>query len=301
MTDTTDKTVDTGKTEGGNTDTTVDTGKTTEANDKVETAAAKDWRDGLTGEELETAKRLASPHDAVKSVIEGRKLIGSMIRIPGKDAKPEDIAKFKKALGAPEKAEDYKFPAPEGREETDSEKALASKIGEVLHKHNVPLTAAGELHGVVKEAAQAIEAENERLAVEGRATSEAALRKEWGADFEGNVQLSARAAHAFGGDGFKQFLNSTMVNGVKLGDHPEFMRVFGKVGRRMGEGDFIGAVGADQVKGLDSEIAAKTAEMHTAHQKGDRAATQALNKELLELQAKRHGSAPIVGSQGRAV
>lgn len=263
--------------------------------------AAKDWRDGLAGEELEIAKRYASPQDMAKAHVVLRKNNSSMIRVPGKDAKPEDVASFKKALGAPEKAEDYKFPAPEGREETDSEKALGAKIATVLHSHHVPLAAAGELHGVVKEAALAIEAENERLAVEGRATSEAALRKEWGADFEGNVQLSARAAHAFGGEEFKQFLNTTMVNGVKLGDHPQFLKVFGKVGRRMGEGDFIGAVGADAIKGLDDELAAKTAEMHVALGKGDRARAQALNTELLQLRAKRHGSSPIVGAQGRAV
>lgn len=262
-------------------------------------AASAEWRDGLSGDYAEFAKNMASPHDAVRYAVDARKDMSTRIKLPGKDAKPEDIAKFNKAIGAGENPDDYKFPTVEGKEPSESEALVAKKVAEVLHKHHVPVAAAPELHAVVSEIAANIDAENERVAVKGREDNEAALRKEWGRDFDGNVQLAMRAAQTFGGDGFKTFLNSTMINGIKLGDHPEFMRVFGQIGRRMGEGQFIGAVGTEEKSSIAQLIDSKTREMLTAQQKGDRAKAQTLNAELFELQAKLHGNQPIVGAQGR--
>ena len=258
--------------------------------------SSPDWRDGLDGDDLEFAKRFASKADFVKGVRDLRKL-ASLPRVPGKDAKPEDIAAYRKAIGAPETPEGYDLPFTEGNE---PEKALAVRVKEVLHKYNAPASMAGELHGVVKEIAEGIDAENERLAVKGRKDAEASLRLELGADFDGHIALAQRAADAFGGAGFKNFLNTTMVNGVKLGDHPEFLKVFGTIGRRMGESNFIGAVGKEERTSLHDTIMAKTRQMQDAMAKGDRMGAASLNREVMELSAKLDGTEPIVG-RGRAL
>src|SRR5260370_976147 len=69
-----------------------------------------DWRTGITDpEHLEFAKRTASIADLAKVGSDLRKANGSMTRVPGKDASPEDIAKFNKLVGVPTLATEYKF------------------------------------------------------------------------------------------------------------------------------------------------------------------------------------------------
>lgn len=49
---------------------------------------------------------------AAKLAHEQSKLLGNAIRIPGKDAKPEEIAAFEEKLGVPKSADDYAFELP---------------------------------------------------------------------------------------------------------------------------------------------------------------------------------------------
>jgi hypothetical protein len=70
--------------------------------------------------------------------------------------------------------------------------------------------------------------------------------------------LASRAVQAFGEvkshPEVVDFFDKTMVNGQKLGDHPVMVRMLGNIGRRMGEGEFIGAVGSDQRGSLQTEL-----------------------------------------------
>ena len=218
---------------------------------------AADWRASITDPDAkEFATRLATPADAVKVALDLRKANSSMIRVPGKDATAEDKAKFHKAIGVPETAEGYTFEL--GREATEADKAIQSKIAAAAFEHGVPAQALAGITKVVSELAQAAKNEENRVAVEARAANEAALRKEWGADYEANKVLATRAVQAFGEvkshPEVVDFFDKTMVNGQKLGDHPVMVRMLGNIGRRMGEGEFIGAVGADQRTSLQTEL-----------------------------------------------
>lgn len=220
-------------------------------------ATATDWRSGITDpEHKEFATRLATPADAVKVALDLRKANSAMIKVPGKDASAEDRAKFNKAIGVPETAEGYKFEL--GREPTEADKAIQGKIAAAAFEHGVPATALAGITKVVTELATAAKAEENRVAVEARAASEAALRREWGADYEANKTLASRAVQAFGEvkshPEVVDFFDKTMVNGQKLGDHPVMVRMLGNIGRRMGEGEFIGAVGSDQRASLQTEL-----------------------------------------------
>ena len=48
-----------------------------------------------------------------KSFVENKKMVGNSIRIPGKDAKPEDWGKVYDQLGYPSKPEEYEIPDPD--------------------------------------------------------------------------------------------------------------------------------------------------------------------------------------------
>lgn len=282
---------DTTKSPSGKADAGKDAGKASSS-----LTEAADWRSGLEGDELEIAKRYASPQDMAKAHVVLRKNNSAMIRLPGKDAKPEDVSKFVKAIGAGETPEDYKFAIPEGAELTDADRALQTKVQQVLHKHHVPVSVASELQGVVEEVKVAVLAEQERVAVQGRQSGEATLRKEWGADYEANKELAARAARELGGETFLQFVSSTIVNGHKLGDHPEFVRAFGTAGRRMGEGTFIGAVGAEQRGSLEQELD----QIYRDNPPGsDKYKRPEIQKRIREINVAMYGEGPVTGRGGR--
>lgn len=69
----------------------------------------KDWVKGFATKENPTLE-FFKEHDNQRSLI-GKKAEG--LRLPGQDAKAEDWAQFYKAIGVPEKGEDYKYTPPE--------------------------------------------------------------------------------------------------------------------------------------------------------------------------------------------
>lgn len=72
-----------------------------------------------------------------KTAFEQQKLIGSSIRVPGKDATPEEITAFREKLGTPKEAKDYEFAPPKDLpedlpydgERADAFRAEAHKLG----------------------------------------------------------------------------------------------------------------------------------------------------------------------------
>lgn len=84
------------------------------------------------------AKReIKDPLAAAKLAHEQSKLLGNAVRVPGKDAKPEEVEAFYEKLGRPKTADEYDFKPPENLPEDlpyDGERAksfagLAHKIG----------------------------------------------------------------------------------------------------------------------------------------------------------------------------
>ncbi len=298
-------TTDTGATTGTTTAAT-ETGKTADTSTTTTTGteAAKtetaDWRASITDPDaVEFAKRVASPADAVKIALDLRKANSAMIKVPGKDATPEDRAKFNKAIGVPETVEGYKFDI--GREPTDADKAIQGNLAKIALENGIPATAMTALSKAVTDLATAQRAEENRVAVEARAANEAALRKEWGADYERNKTLAGRAVQAFGEvkshPEVIEFFEKTLVNGQKLGDHPVMVRMLGNIGNRMGEGEFIGPVGSDQRTSLQTELSQI---MRDAPPGSAGYRDAAVQKRVFEINEALHGSGNAVG-QGRSV
>lgn len=247
--------------------------------------AAADWRASITDPDAkEFASRLTTPADAVKVALDFRKANSAMIKVPGKDATPEDRAKFNKAIGVPETVEGYKFDI--GREPTEADKAIQGNLAKIALDNGIPATAMTALSKAVAELAGAQIAEQNRVAVEARAANETALRKEWGADYEANKTLATRAVQAFGEvkshPEVVDFFEKTLVNGQKLGDHPIMIRMLGNIGRRMGEGEFIGAVGSDQRQSLQTELNQLMTENPPGTEKYKSPAVQARVKQINE-------------------
>lgn len=258
---------------------------------------ATDWRSSITDpDHLEFAKRHASIADLAKSGVDLRKANGAMTRVPGKDASPEDIAKFNKLVGVPATAAEYKWDKPEGREFTDADKAIQSKLGDIFLANRIPAEAGTALSKAVNELAAGIKDEQNRVAMQAREATTATLRKELGADYDGHLVLADRAVKQWGNPGFVDLLNKS-VDGVKLGDHPDFVRVFGSIGRRMGEGGFIGAVGGTERQSLQSELHKLMSDNPPGTPKY---AQPEVQRRVTEINESLHGTGAAVGMSGRS-
>lgn len=125
------------------------------------------------------------------------------VAIPGKDATPEDWAAFYKSIGAPESADGYELPVPDGDSGEFAKTAAgwmaeagllpqqARALAEKWNAHVAQLTQANaEAAAAAETAALAnAEAENNRQAQ--------ALQNEWGMKHDENMGLTKRAFQQF--------------------------------------------------------------------------------------------------------
>lgn len=76
------------------------------------------WQEVLPEEYRATGANFKSLPDVMKSLVETKRLasgkLEGMVKLPGEGATPEELAAFHRALGVPEKPEDYGLTKPEG-------------------------------------------------------------------------------------------------------------------------------------------------------------------------------------------
>ena len=251
------------------------------------------WRDGITDTDHRAiADRFNSPADAIKSIADLRKLQSTSIRVPGEDAKPEDIAKYHKALGVPDSPEGYELKMPEGVDATDDDKAYQGKLAEIFHKAGISKAAAGklnELHNeLAAEAEEAQEAEDKRFVAE----TEAALTKKWGKDMERNKNLAGRFAKFAFGSNFEAAGKMELANGRFLLDDPIMMEMMAAGGIEMDEDGFH-RMDPEGAEGLKEEYATLSKDIMKAHDAGDHVLAQKLSDKRSVLSHKIHGNKPI--------
>lgn len=88
-----------------------------------------------------------SVEDAIQTAYEQSKLLGNAVRVPGKDAKPEEVEAFYEKLGRPKTADDYDFRPPESLPENlpyDGERAKS--FAAVAHKIGLSKAQAAAVH-----------------------------------------------------------------------------------------------------------------------------------------------------------
>jgi hypothetical protein len=266
-----------------------------------------DWRSILKSDEAkEFAKNSPDLDHFAARALEMRKQLSSAIIKPGKDAKPEAIAAYRKALDIPDDPKGYEFVKPEYMSDEDfaseNTKASLANIAKVAHEAGAPKAAVAALWSFYTQA-EAKALENAKAADKSFVEqTEAQLRKDWGADFETNKTFANRAFYHWAE---KAGVDASTLKGLKtagdrfLVDHPEIMRVFGTIGREMGEGTLGSVHSESDIAALDGQIEAKRTAIREAKAKGDSRKANALYQEVMSLQAKK-GNGPIVGTAGKA-
>lgn len=222
--------------------------------------AIADWRVYAPEDVRDDLKSLESVRDLgslIKTAVHGQKALGSAVRLPGKDAKPEDLAKLKgealdklRAAGlleaAPEKPEDYGIDIPE----------LAAAVGwdhETFGGFLGEMHKAGATKGQVQTAINAYVAFTERQMAAEKAERErvkAELQKEWGPNYKPNVGLGNTALQTLDREIDAKGELIGYLQTVGAADHPLVVKAMAWLGRSMWEHDMIqgptGEVGVEE-------------------------------------------------------
>ncbi len=253
-----------------------------------------DWRAAAAGGNERVAKALESVADVrglaasyaeLRAAVSTGKFANKIV-LPDADAPDEDWARFRAALPdpmrAPATADDYVLQAPDWMSGPEVEGGLQG-FAAAMHEAGATQAQLRTALDHYYELAARGRAEQERADTRYLQESEAALRRDWGEDYDRNRALAARAVQTlFGEDG--DVANLVLKDGSLLGSLPSFARGMAKVGRSMNEDPLVGqgdAGGQD----LQTQIDAITAQ---GMRDGDYY-TDGVQQKLQRLYADLHG------------
>ena len=188
-----------------------------------------DWRstlpDDLKGDPF--LGRYKSQEEALRSIPSAQKTISQgLIKRPGADAKPEDVARYRESIGVPKDVAGYEIAAAE----LGLDPGALDEFKPLLLKHGVPADAA---KGLIADYAQWERARQDRT------------QQQWVAEINeykqsvGAAKFNRQATAAFrlmeqaaedsglGWPKVKEFLDTS-----RLGDHPMLFRLLGTIGER---------------------------------------------------------------------
>lgn len=268
--------------------------------------ASDDWRASIQDEDtLKLAKDSPDVAHFAKRALEMRQKLSKAISPPGKDAKPEDVAAYRKAMEIPETHEGYEWPdLPEGQDLTDEIKASREAWGKRFHELDISAPAAKQLAAWVNEDQAAYEA---RIVAEDKKfadDTEAKLKEKWqGDEFDRNTKASERAIVTLAERAeidVQDLRHMELKNGRFLLDDPNVRQLFAQVGLEMTEGGLGPALTDSERNDINSQLKTIRDGIASAQDKGDNKEANRLYQEEQRLIGKLQGSAPIVGAQGRA-
>ena len=185
------------------------------------TTESFDFRSGIPSEYAEEAclKDIPDYGTMVKNYVHAQKAIGGMVKIPGQDATPEELASFHSKMGVPENIEDY-------------DKALD---GETWSEGSEPLKEAFKKAGLtvnqVKILREGLGEVQAGLSTKNEANAQNILnnlRVEWGSDMDKNLGLAKQTVATFGGEELAKSLESSGA-----GNDPVLIKTFAAIGKAL--------------------------------------------------------------------
>ena|SRR3990167_5614357 len=225
---------------------------------------AKDWRVELAGEDTKALKQLErfadqkamyTAYRALQQKLSGGEYTS---KLPT-DAKPEDIAKWRKENNVPDEPTGYEL--PEGLVVGDTDKPLIDGMLASMHARNLPKDA---VKGIVadwykqQEALAAARAEKD---VDNDTAAKEALIAEWGPDYRRNAN-AIKSLLETAPEGIKdKIMGARSADGTALVHDATFMRYLAQISREINPVASVVPAGADQATAIADELAALQKEM----------------------------------------
>lgn len=160
--------------------------------------ALKDgWMDNLPEDfrDNETLRNTKDIQGLSSQLVNAQKQLGTAIQMPNKDATPEQRAEFNQKFGCPKTVEGYEIPVPtELPEGMEYRQDLVDAVSAVAFKNGAPKQLMQELNTAFNQW-QIENFKTQKAAQEAAVSktfddSEAALKVEWGADFDKNIEIT---------------------------------------------------------------------------------------------------------------
>lgn len=217
------------------------------------------WTDGLSdADRKDYAKRFKGTDDLLDAAMTMRKDLSTRIKVPGKDASPEDVAAYRKALGADPDPANYKAPMPEGYQLGEVETALLGAMQKSAADQGLPTATFAEFTKTYFEMDKAVREKAAQEVADFQRDSTAALKKEFGADFDKLV----RGAELFVNQRlnvpeFTELLNDPVQwKGVtiELRSHPAVVKMLAQIGQRTAEDGVIGYSTPEEKSSVQRQI-----------------------------------------------
>lgn len=192
-------------------------------------------------ENKDAVKALAKFEDIsslASSYIELEKKLGSMHTLPGEKATKEELDAFYKKLGKPDAADKYGF-----KQEWDAEKRFA----EAAYEANLSDAQAKSLYAFFHKIGEDQQAQLAEAVKKQAEETDAALKKEFGNKVSEKMELYTKGLKAFASDSIFSQLEQT-----GLAYHPDFVKMFIKIGEALGESRTVLGDGKAPTGGITS-------------------------------------------------
>lgn len=227
-----------------------------------------DWREKVAGEDkafLNDLKRYGAPGDALKA-LRALKLqisageLKAPTKPPAENAKPEEIAAWRKEQGLPEKATDYvaNLKLGDGVVPGEADKPLLEAVAEMAFKGNHSQETVNDFVGTYYKLQDQLVAQRHEADQDQRIQAEQQLIKDMGADFKPNMH----ALNAFWRgqpEGLQDLvLGGRTADGRVIGNLPEVTAFFANLARELNPAAALLPPGTDgtpaSVQGRMAEI-----------------------------------------------
>lgn len=183
-----------------------------------------------------------NPGELARAFLDASQKAQQGLTPPGEEATEEEWRAYREAAGVPESPDGYEFEAGEG-EELDEE--LTGWFRQAAHEAGLSAAQAQKLFEKWNES-NSPEARAEKLAAE-REQVLTTLRKEWGREFDGNLNYAFKAIEAFGTPELREYLDES-----GMGNDPRMIRAFSTIGKKMLDDSFVsGEGGAEREQSED--------------------------------------------------
>lgn len=218
------------------------------------------WRQEMAGNDekyLKQLERFNSPPDVYKSYREIQAKLSSqkpVIEKPGANATPEQIAAYRQSIGVPDDPSGYNLDFDDGTVIGEDIKPQIDGYLKFAHESNLPPDVVKSNIAWFMKDVQAQQEQIELMNQEARIEGIAALRSEWGAEYQGNIN----AVHALFVDAPEGLMSSLLQareeGGLKFGNKPDNMKWLVNLAKKLNPQATLVPPGPDQAGSIDAEI-----------------------------------------------
>ena len=203
-----------------------------------------------------TLNQFASQDAFIKAMLDDRKANGTAIKLPGEGATDEEWGKFYDRLGRPASSNDYGLSKdiPEG---LDFNEEFYNEFTKEIYTAGLTKKQAEKIYNWYNnksaEMAKDIDAKIQASYKKSVDDAVASLKKEWGTDYQQNLDSAVAMANKFLSPATKQYLNAT-----KLGNNPLLIKDFYNLSKQVSGAQMRGEGPSGNISSL-AELEAKMA------------------------------------------